>query len=113
MCDHSVAGDFPTAGIGPTAEVLRGELSGSDTATALDIQVKGYAPVLELCRCLIRRGIDPSTPLEVWRGPILSLRVRSIGAAAALEVRPSGNGRPVFVRQRRNVRRCKTKERHG
>jgi hypothetical protein len=98
---------FPTGS--PT---IRAELIGSNTAVALGIHVKGYAPILKLCRRLVARGIDPATPLEAWRGPTLCLKVSSIGAAAALEVRPAGNGRPVFVnRNERTVSRSSTPSR--
>jgi hypothetical protein len=86
--------------IATAAQAIRAELLGSNTAVALGMHVKAYAPILELCRRLVVRGIDPATPLEAWRGPTLCLRVQNIGAAAALEVRPSGTGRPVFVRRK-------------
>lgn len=86
--------------IATSAQAIRAELLGSNAAIALGAHVEAYAPILELCRRLVARGIDPVTPLEAWRGPTLCLRVRNIGAAAALEVRPSGIGRPVFVRRK-------------
>jgi hypothetical protein len=48
--------------------------------------------VLGLCRQLIAGGHDPGLPLEVWRGPVLCLRVRSIGEAAHLRVATHGGG---------------------
>jgi hypothetical protein len=76
---------------------VRAEIIGSDTATALGISVKAYAPVLELCRALISAGIDPSAPLEAYRGAILCLRVRTIGEGARVTVRTAGNGSPIFA----------------
>jgi hypothetical protein len=83
------------------AQVIRAELIGNNTAVAVGIRVQGYAPILKLCRGLLARGMDPATLLEAWRGSTLCLKVRSIGAAAALEIRPSGTGTPVFVRRKK------------
>jgi hypothetical protein len=60
--------------------------------------VRSYAPVLALCRRLVDAGIDPATPLEVWRGGVLALTVRSIGAGAGLTVADDRLGRPKFRR---------------
>lgn len=76
---------------------LRADLVGFDTCSALGITVKAHAPVLELCRRLVKAGIDPSTPLEAWRDDILALRVRSIGEGARLTVKTAGNGTPIFT----------------
>jgi hypothetical protein len=69
-------------------KALRAELSDSDTCrcAALDLTVRSSSPVIKLCRELVARGIDPTTPLQVYRGPTLALRVRSIGEAARLKV---------------------------
>jgi|SRR6516164_7440881 hypothetical protein len=90
--------------------VIRAELSG-DTCAALGITAQSSSPVLALCRQLIEAGHDPSTPLEVYRGETLALRIRSIGEAAGLEVNSAGTGfkpsrqpRPApLVRQNRRV----------
>ena len=71
-------------------------LSGSDTATALGIIAQSGSPVLELCRKLNEAGHDPHLPLHVYRGATLTLIVTSIGAAARLEVHPTGTH---FVRR--------------
>jgi hypothetical protein len=98
--------------VAAAAQVIRAELFASNMAVALGIHVKSYAPILKLCRRLVAHGIEPAAPLEAWRGPTLCLRVRSIGAAAALEVRPASNGRPVFVnRNERTVSRSSTPSR--
>jgi hypothetical protein len=75
----------------PQAEI-RAELIGSDEGTAAGLTIRGRAPVLALCRQLIADGHDPGLPLEVWRGPVLCLRVRSIGEAAQLRVATHGLG---------------------
>ena len=71
-------------------------LSGSDTATALGITAQSGSPVLELCSKLNEAGHDPHLPLHVYRGATLTLIVTSIGAAARLEVHPTGTH---FVRR--------------
>jgi len=66
------------------------ELIGTDTAQALDVTVRGYAPVLKLCRVLLELGRDPASPLHANRGKVLCLKVRSIGEAARLELNSKG-----------------------
>jgi hypothetical protein len=70
------------------------ELLGDDSAVApsLSIKVVAHAPLLKICRALIAAGVDDATPLEAWRGPILALRVTTIGAAAGLRVASHGVG---------------------
>jgi hypothetical protein len=65
---------------------FRAELSGSTICSAAGQIAIGHTPVLALCRALIAAGHDPATPLEVYRGDTLALRIRSIGAAAQLTV---------------------------
>jgi hypothetical protein len=79
-------------GAGPT---IRAELSGADTCTARGITVKCESPVLALCRKLVDAGHDPATPLKVYRGDVLALRVRSIGQGAWMQI--NGNTRLVFA----------------
>ena len=79
---------------------LRAELTKSDIATAEGITVKAESPVLGLCRKLIAAGYDPATPLNVYRGKTLALRIRSIGEAAGLRVASDLSGRPIFKRDR-------------
>jgi hypothetical protein len=71
---------------------IRAELIGNDTATGAGISITAYTPVLELCRRLVAAGHDPATPLQAYRGPILCLKVRSIGEAAGLRIAPTGVG---------------------
>jgi len=78
-----------------TPRVIHAELTGSDTASASGITVRGGNPVLKLCRELIEAGHDPGTPLEAWRGGTLCLSVRSIGEAASLALNGKGTG---FIR---------------
>jgi hypothetical protein len=66
--------------------VVRSELTGDDSCSALGFTAKSFSPVLALCRQLVEAGHDPSTPLEAW------LRARSIGEAAGLEINPRGTG---------------------
>jgi hypothetical protein len=83
--------------------VIRAELFGSDACAALRVAVCATAPVLALCRRLVVAGYDPALPLEAWRGPVLCLRVRSIGEAAQLRVATHGGG---FERSRACAAGC-------
>ena len=76
--------------------IIRAELASDDTCTG--ITAKSSAPVLSLCRKLLKAGHDPATPLEAWRGSVLCLRVRSIGEAARLRMGVAPTGRPIFKR---------------
>jgi hypothetical protein len=76
---------------------IRAELIGSDRAEAASITAGSSAPVLALCRSLIAAGLDPDAALEVYRRGVLTLRVRSLGAGAALTVRED-RGTPEFAR---------------
>jgi hypothetical protein len=75
-----------TAADRETATAIHGELIGDDRAVALGIEAQSSAAVLALCRALVTAGHDPTTRMEVYRGPMLALVVRSIGEAAALDV---------------------------
>jgi hypothetical protein len=79
---------------------LFAELSGSDTCTCSGMTGHGNAPVLALCRQLIAAGLDPDQALEVYRGAVLALRVRSIGEGAQLTVKDDSRGTPRFVAYR-------------
>src|SRR6516162_7938745 len=65
-------------------QAIRADLIGSDYCIALGITSRSSIPVLALCRALVKAGHDPATALEAYRGDVLCLRVRSIGAAAQL-----------------------------
>jgi hypothetical protein len=73
-------------------DVIRAELVGEDTCSAFNVTVVGYTPILALCRRLIVLGHAPTAPLHVYRGPMLALRVCSIGAGAVLEIGGKGVG---------------------
>jgi hypothetical protein len=79
-----------------TQTVIRAELIGSDRCSALGMTARSTTPVLALCRLLVEAGRDPATPLELWRGSTLCVRIRRIGEAAQLEPSPRGAG---FVRR--------------
>jgi hypothetical protein len=68
--------------------VITATLSGDNHAVAEGVTGFGYAPVLDLCRKLIALGYDPNLALIAMRGDTLALRIRSIGEAATLCVRP-------------------------
>ena len=83
--------------------IIRAELIGSNRCAALGMTVSATAPVLALGSRLVAAGYDPALPLEVWRGPVLCLRVRSIGEAAQLRVATHGGG---FERSRACAAGC-------
>jgi hypothetical protein len=76
---------------------IRAELTGSNRAEALGVSVRGgYAPLCQLCRRLIRAGINPDLPVEAYRNGVLALRARSLLVAAQLTVEDCQDGRPRF-----------------
>jgi hypothetical protein len=77
------------------ARKIQAELIGGDACRAFGTTVRGPAPLLKLCRRLVETGHDPATPLRVFRGEVLCLKVRSIGEAAGLTVDES---RTAFAR---------------
>jgi hypothetical protein len=87
-------------------QAARAELIGSDRCSALGITARGTTPVLALCRRLVEAGHDPATPLEVWRGTTLCLRVRSIGEAAQFTIEDDRHGRPRLRRWRDRAKGC-------
>jgi hypothetical protein len=58
--------------------------------------VRHQLPVIAMCRLLVAEGFDPASPMHVYRGDTLALKIRSIGEAATL--RPSA--RPPRARWR-------------
>jgi hypothetical protein len=85
---------------------IRATLFGSKGCEAEGIVTRGYAPVLDLCRALIRAGHDPKRPLHAYRGARLALAVRSIGEGAQLTVEDDSGGTP-------HLRRWRPRRRHG
>jgi hypothetical protein len=77
---------------------IRAELFGSQTCTAASVTATGHAPVLALCRSLIAAGLDPDTAVDVYRGAVLALCVRSIREGATLTVSEEANRPPRFKR---------------
>jgi hypothetical protein len=95
MNDQTVAPIFPkikregqAIGTGP----IRAKLFERERAAAVGIEVRSAAPALDLCRALIAAGHDPATPMEVYRGPTLALRVGSIGGGARIKINGTGTG---------------------
>ena len=80
-----------------STQVIRAELIGTDTCSAVGITVCVGTPVLTLCRRLIAVGYNAATPLLVYRGEVLALTIRSIGQAARLEINAKATG---FIRHR-------------
>ena len=75
---------------------LHAEMSGDKSCSSAGITATGHAPVLALCRELIAAGLDPDQALEIYRGAVLALRVRSIGEGARLTVEDDSRGTPLF-----------------
>jgi hypothetical protein len=73
------------------AEPIEAELS-SNECRCCGIVTRGHAPVLAMCRALVGAGYDPGRPLQIYRGKILALTVRSIGEGARLRVNSNGVG---------------------
>jgi hypothetical protein len=90
----------------PLAAPIFVKLIGSDTCTAVGIIARAYAPVCALARLLIAAGHHPATRLEVFRGDVLALRVRSIAEAASLTVEDDRHGRPRLRAWRERMQGC-------
>jgi hypothetical protein len=79
---------------------IRAQLSSDTYATAVGITLNGShltvrspSPVLVLCRELVETSTyASSTPLDVYRGNTLCLRVRSIGEGAGLTIASETEG---------------------
>jgi hypothetical protein len=67
-------------------QTIHAQLLGVGICWACGITARAKAPVLALCRLLLKAGHDPESPLEVWRGDVLCLRAQSVGQAAQLTV---------------------------
>jgi hypothetical protein len=85
---------------GRLAAPIRAELVADNTCIAAGLSVSNITPVLNLCRALIRGGHDPATPMAVFRGEVLALKVRSIGEMAVLEINGKGT---AFIKRRKAV----------
>ena len=83
---------------------IRAVLIGSDRCEAEGIIARGYAPVLDLCRALIKAGHDPKRALHAYRGGVLALAVRSIGEGARFTVEDT-RGTPHLRRWRDRSKR--------
>jgi hypothetical protein len=81
-------------------------LFGSDCCTAAGISVRGYAPVLGLCRALIEARYNSQRALHAYRDGILALVVRSIGEGSRLTVEDDSHGRPRLRRWRKRLAGC-------
>ncbi len=80
------------------AVAVRAELHGNDTARSGDLIARGRSPVFSLCRALLAAGADPDARLECFRGDVLALTVKTIGAGAALTIEESATRGPKVVR---------------
>src|SRR5215472_14932232 len=80
-------------------QLVRVDLAGDDCCRCqeIDAAVTANAPVLAMCRQLLATGVDPDTPLCVYRRGVLALKVRSLREGARLTVKTAGNGTPIFT----------------
>jgi hypothetical protein len=85
--------------------LIRATLIGSDRCEAEGIIAYGYAPVLDLCRALIKAAHDPKRALHAYRAEVLALAVRSIGEGAQLTIEDGPHGTPHLRRWRDRSRR--------
>jgi hypothetical protein len=76
----------------PKSTAITAKLTGVDTIVALGVTTVSTTPVLTLCAELVAAGINPESPLAVYRGEKLTLTVRSIGEAARLVITGKGSG---------------------
>lgn len=76
----------------PKSTAVTAKLTGMDTIVALGVTTVSKTSVLTLCAELVAAGIDPESPLAVYRGDRLALTVRSIGEAARLAINGKGSG---------------------
>ena len=81
----------------PGLQIVRAEIIKSAQCSAEGYTARGSAPILKLCRLLIKAGFDPGRPLHAYRQNILCITVRSIGAGARLTAKKRPFG-PVFER---------------
>ena len=64
-----------------STQVIGAEITGSDTATAAGVTVRGRAPVLALCRALLAASHDRNARLKAYFGDVIALTsARSAGA---------------------------------
>jgi hypothetical protein len=81
-------------------QAVHAELIGPNRCVAEGVSARGAAPVLALCRLLVRAGHDPRRPLHAYRDGVQALVVRSIGAGALVTVDDDRHGRPRLRRWR-------------
>ena len=89
----------PSRNILAKREHVIAELVGDDCCRCqeIDAAVTANAPVLAMCRQLLATGVDPDTPLRVYRRGVLAVKVRSIREGARLTVKTAGNVTPIFT----------------
>jgi hypothetical protein len=70
-----------------SGDVLIAQLIGQDRAQAGDVVAKSRTPIFTLCRELVASGANPDSSLECYRGPVMCIRVKSIGIGAKLTIK--------------------------
>jgi hypothetical protein len=74
--------------------IIIAQLIGDDTAKAGDIVARSRSPVFALCRALLAAGANPNSKLECFRGSVLALTVKTIGAGAKLTIMENNRSGP-------------------
>jgi len=86
-------------GLPQNSQAITAVLTGRRcVAVGLGFAGTGPAPCLSLCRQLLAHGISPETPLTVYRGETVALRITSVGQGAQLTVKDAANGQPRFAK---------------
>lgn len=60
------------------------------------IEPVNHSPAFDYCRKLIKEGIDPTEPLEVYRGEKLAYTVSSVGWGAKWKILENEKKGPAF-----------------
>lgn len=61
---------------------------------------KNHSPVLDYCRKLVKEGNVQRTKLEVYRGDVLCLTVKSIIKGAKLDIIENEKKGPILVKHK-------------
>jgi hypothetical protein len=62
-----------------------------------NIVARSRSPVFALCRALLAAGANPNSKLECFRGSVLALTVKTIGAGAKLTIMENNRSGPRVV----------------
>lgn len=63
---------------------------------------KHHSPALDYCRKLLKEGIDPKEPLEVYRGEMLAYTISSISWGATKKIHENDREGPFIRKYKEN-----------